>query len=364
MRILFLDQFADLGGAQRCLLDLLPAVFEQGWKACVAAPGDGSLHERARALGADVAQLPLSTYGAGRKSLHDMSRFLVDQPQLVRSIRSHEAEVIYVNGPRPLIAASLAAGESAPLVFHCHNRPTPAAVLPVLRKVSATVIACSHYVGAGWNAQVIENGVPGCAMRRPPDTLRRIGVIGRVAPEKGQMDFIHVARRLPEYEYVVCGAPLFGDHTAEDYYARIRETAGAVEFVGWREDVCAVLGSLDLLVVPSKEEAAPRVILEAFSAGVPVMAYRVGGIPEIIDDGRTGFLTGPSPDALTKRIRELRIEQIHDVARNARREWQRRFTVGRYQERIVELLSVLPNRNRNSSPEPTATKPATTSTGG
>src|SRR5256885_17159324 len=50
MKILFLDQFSDLGGAQRCLLDLLPAVLERGWLAHVAAPGDGCLRPRAENL--------------------------------------------------------------------------------------------------------------------------------------------------------------------------------------------------------------------------------------------------------------------------------------------------------------------------
>src|SRR5579859_8167135 len=52
MTILFLDQFSDLGGAQRCLLDLLPAVRDRGWRAHVAAPGDGPLRTHAEKLGA------------------------------------------------------------------------------------------------------------------------------------------------------------------------------------------------------------------------------------------------------------------------------------------------------------------------
>ena len=68
-----------------------------------------------------------------------------------------------------------------------------------------------------------------------------------------------------------------------------------------------VLADLDLLVVPSiSAEATTRVILEAFSAGVPVVAYSIGGIPEIIRESRNGFLVPEcEPRALARKIQEV-----------------------------------------------------------
>ena len=69
MNILFLDQFSDLGGAQRCLLDLLPAVRDHGWSAHVAAPGNGALRKQALALGASYEEISSGPYESGRKSI-------------------------------------------------------------------------------------------------------------------------------------------------------------------------------------------------------------------------------------------------------------------------------------------------------
>jgi glycosyltransferase involved in cell wall biosynthesis len=110
-----------------------------------------------------------------------------------------------------------------------------------------------------------------------------------------------------------------------------------VEFTGWREDVGEVLRELDLLLVPSTSaEATTRVILDAFSAGVPVVAYAVGGIPEIVRDGENGFLARErSPESLAERVKEAMATDLDWIARRARVEWERRFTLKRYRDEMV-----------------------------
>ena len=112
-----------------------------------------------------------------------------------------------------------------------------------------------------------------------------------------------------------------------------------VDMLGWRSDVAAVLRDLDILTVPSTPaEATTRVILEAFSAGVPVVAYAAGGIPEIIRDGENGFLVPEcTPEALARRIDDARGCDLRSIARRAREEWERRFRIDRYRS---EMLAV------------------------
>jgi glycosyltransferase involved in cell wall biosynthesis len=114
-----------------------------------------------------------------------------------------------------------------------------------------------------------------------------------------------------------------------------------VEFLGWRDDIASVLADFDLLVVPSKDEGMPRVVLEAFSAGVPVVAFATGGIPELIMDSDTGFLVSEiTPQALAARIREIivsDVEKLRRVVTNARHAWERSYTVAVYQSRIIDL---------------------------
>jgi glycosyltransferase involved in cell wall biosynthesis len=106
-----------------------------------------------------------------------------------------------------------------------------------------------------------------------------------------------------------------------------------------------VLAELDLLVIASKAEGMPRVMLEAFSAGVPVAAFPVGGIPEVITDGETGFLVRErTSNALAARIREIILlgqGPLRRVAVNARREWERKYTVEAYRKNITAVMESL-----------------------
>ena len=116
-----------------------------------------------------------------------------------------------------------------------------------------------------------------------------------------------------------------------------------VEFLGWREDVAAVLRGLDLLVVPSTAaEATTRVILEAFSGGVPVVAYAIGGIPEIVRDGENGFLVPQcEPGALARKISEVMRLDLRPIVEAARQDWERHYTVARYRHEMTEIMSAI-----------------------
>lgn len=364
MNILFLDQFSDLGGAQRCLLELLPAVREHGWQANVAAPGEGALREQALEFGATYSTIRCGPYHSGRKSLVDLLHFAREAPRLAGEIaslaESCRADILYVNGPRLLPAVRLAFRKFAgrvSVVFHCHSylgRQYAAALANLsLAGVKATVIANSKFVtgplASEIKANIVYNGVEIPDDPRPPVTaVRRIGMLGRIAPEKGQLEFVQAARRLPpEFQFVICGAPLFSDPAAADYFHRVRECAAdvPVEFIGWRDDARSVLSGLDLLVVPSTaHEATTRVILEAYAAGVPVVASNCGGIAEIVSDGETGFLTPPAdPGRLAAKISELGSNPaaLQRAAAAARRVVQERYTLRRYQDRVMSILATV-----------------------
>jgi glycosyltransferase involved in cell wall biosynthesis len=361
MNILFLDQFGELGGAQRALLDLLPAVRERGWTACVTAPGQGPLLDQAHTLGASTEILPLGPYGLGRKPARDYVRFLADQPRLAAGIRRlvarEQCDLVYVNGPRLVPAAVLAARNRVPVLFHCHSRIHPrgasALVALALRRARCPVIACSNFVAAplrrsASSLRVVYYGVPPGPVPRAR-AARRVGLIGRISPEKGHLHFLAAARVLarsvPGCRFVICGAPLFSGPAGAAYALQVQRCAEGlpVDFLGWRSDVGEVLSSLDLVVVPSSGvDATPRVILEAYAAGTPVVAFRAGGIPEVVEHGRTGYLVDPFPEALAAKIAELlRHDAAHlcELGARARQLWRERFTVERYQQEIVSLAA-------------------------
>jgi glycosyltransferase involved in cell wall biosynthesis len=363
MNILFLDQFSDLGGAQRCLIELLPALRDRGWRSCVAAPGSGPLREHVLARGGEFRQIRCGPYRSGSKSVQDVFHFAKELPALAREIaaaaREFCADIIYVNGPRLLPAASLASRGLAPLVFHCHSylrRRYAAALAGIsLDAARATVIASCRFVAGplrlyvpSSRIEVVYNGVESSQAYPANGALPsewRVGVVGRIAPEKGQLEFLQAARLLPpNCRFVICGSPLFANPTASAYFDHLRESANGlpVEFLGWQDDVGAVLSHLHLLVVPSApDEGTTRVILEAYAAGVPVVAMNSGGIPEIVSDGETGLLApAGDPAKLAAKIREGldRPASLARLAQNARLAWRDRYTLGRYQTRILSIL--------------------------
>jgi glycosyltransferase involved in cell wall biosynthesis len=86
-------------------------------------------------------------------------------------------------------------------------------------------------------------------------------------------------------------------------------------------------------------------LLEAFSAGVPVVAFPVGGIPEVIADGETGFLVPEKTSgALAGRMREIMLlghAPLRIISANARRAWERLYTVENYRKNVTELMERL-----------------------
>ncbi len=398
-RILFIEQFGELGGGQRNLLDLLPEVMERGWKATVAAPeaalidetrdaqgvagardnGLGGLLEKARALGAETARIGIGNYSAGHKTPADAARFLLDTIALGRWISRQDFDLISVGGARLMPAVDRGAvavreskKSSRAVIFQAQHFLGKAYAVAItaraIRRARATVIANSRYVASQYRGaadankvHVVYNGVAeipfaerwgsGAREIHTNETLGssrsggpwRIGLIGRIAAMKGQTDFLRAAavisRELPNAKFVICGAPMFTPRWYVEEVGRLAQGL-PVEFPGWREDVGAVLADLDLVVAPSTAaEATTRVILEAFSAGVPVVAYAAGGIPEIVRDGDNGFLVPEcEPGALARKILEVIRMDLRGVAQRARCDWERRFTIGRYQREMTGLM--------------------------
>ena len=359
MKILFLEQFSELGGGQRNLLDLLPAVIARGWKAVVAAPGAGPLFDRARAIGAETIQIPLGNYSNGRKSAFDAARFPFDTMLLSRWLARQQCDAISVGGARLLPAVAMAA-RGKKVIFQAQHFFEDARALKVarwaIRKAGATVVANSKHVASQFeNARVVYNGVEEIDFtEREFGTQWTLGIIGRIAPMKGQADFLSAAAtltsRLPAVTFQICGEPMF---CPQEYVDQVHKLAVGlpVQFLGWRDDVASVLSGLSLLVVPSSDaEATTRVILEAFSAGVPVVAYASGGIPEIIRDGETGFLVPErTPEALAQTVLKATKLDLRRIAREARKEWENHYSIHRYREQMMEVILPTPARRMRTA---------------
>jgi glycosyltransferase involved in cell wall biosynthesis len=363
MNILCVDQFSSVGGGQSCLLDLLPAFLNRGWSVQVALPGPGPFQEKLRSLGIETHLLSAGSYTSMNKPTRETLRYAWELPRLawklIRICRQQKIDLLYVNGPRFLPAAACAARFlSIRAIFHCHHRITqPIAVRlagRALRLSRARVIACCRYAVEPLRSyidvdrlRVVYNGVSDMAMprQRRRGARRRIGVIGRIEPEKGQLEFVAAAQSvgIPGCIFSIIGAPLF---SGAGYLQKVKQACGdlPVEFLGWRDDIADVFANLDLLVVPSTNlDATPRVVLEAFAAGVPVAAFPAGGIPEIIEDGQTGFLASEINPAALGRCMEAVLnaspEDLTALIARARERWEERFTLKVFQKQVCSIVA-------------------------
>jgi glycosyltransferase involved in cell wall biosynthesis len=133
-----------------------------------------------------------------------------------------------------------------------------------------------------------------------PTAGKVVGIVGRLVPIKDHETFLRAAARLvrerEDVAFVVAGD---GEERAV-LEARARELLGdRVVFLGWVQDLAALYAALDVVVLTSRNEGTPVSLVEAGAVGRPVVATRVGGVPDVVADGETGTLVPPGDPAAT-----------------------------------------------------------------
>jgi glycosyltransferase involved in cell wall biosynthesis len=195
-----------------------------------------------------------------------------------------------------------------PLISTCHNWPDRRlsmrayAVLDrfVLRWFDQVTTPSKYVAATLKKATVLENGIDVMRFQNAEPTLRRalprcktlIGVVGRLVHEKGGEVFLRAAKTVLATDRGI-GFVFIGDGPARDAWETLAVELGIREhvfFTGTRTDMPNVYASLDILVLPSFEEAMPMCLLEGLAAGLPVIATRVGEVAKLIEPGITGEL--------------------------------------------------------------------------
>jgi glycosyltransferase involved in cell wall biosynthesis len=369
MRILLVDQFSEIGGAQRGLMEAAAGFAERGWEMHAAIP-DGPMLDMLSPLCKSITPLACGPFTQVRKTLADVARFGAQLPRqaaaISRVVEREDIDLLYVNGPR-MAPAAMWARQGRPVIYHAHSvvtqRLAAALVGYALGAADVTLLASSGFVARwlestvrlapGSFVRVIYNGVAGLGVRpRQRERYTRIAVLGRIAPEKGQLAFARaariVARRNPGLRFRIGGAPMFA---GESYLNAVRAEGGsAVDLTGWTDDIGGFLQEVDLLVVPSDAvDANPRVIPEAYAAGVPVLAFDGGGIPELIEHGVTGLLVRQrTPEALAEAILDAvgDPQRLNAMAERGYARWQRCYTLARFQSEVCDAVEAAAGRRR------------------
>lgn len=299
MRILHVFDEAGLGGIQRHLLLLLSGFQAHGHAVCLACDPASWVGQAAVAAGIEIFPL----------KLHGMGDFLALW-RLRRLARKWKADIIHGHAKQAAFYARLAAGNGSVCVATAHT--TSARHLGRCPHLIAVSHAVAQALVAGGipatRITIIHNGVP---LPPPPEsreTLRKeLGIpseafavfcAGRFTRDKGQ-DLLLAAGDTLGVQVV-----LAGDSAESEFGRQLMARYPHASFIGVRPDIQRLLPAFDFYVAASRREGLSLAVIEAMAAGVPAICTKVGGLPEVVEDGIGGFLAPPEdPSALAEAMR-------------------------------------------------------------
>ncbi len=354
--VLHTESSAGLGGQEIRTLNEARWTVERGWRVILACQPAGRLYERAREAGLDAVALPMKAAWDARATLRLVSLIKRERVDIVNTHSSVDA---WLGG----LAARVA---RVPVVRTRHvSIPIRRGWNPVYtwladRVITSGEVIRSIVVAAGVAAHRVAAIPAGVKLDEFPFRLRSevlagsLGVsspvIGSVAMFRGSKGHAHLleAFGLLRTRYPQATLLLVGDGIRRGWVEGLARAAGlgqAVVFTGFRPDVAALLGVMDCFVLAStRTEGVPQSLLQAFAAGVPVVASDVGGVPEVVIDGATGLLvTVESASALHRGIEAVLADRASAErrARAARTLVEERFSHHAMMTRLLDLYGDL-----------------------
>ncbi len=321
--VLTINRVGFIGGVERVILSTGAAARQNGWHFILACP-PGDFADAASGMGIDVATLAIDRSKRTRSplALVRVGLAMARGRRAVTSLaRRTGARLLHAHHPiGALYAIQAARTLDLPLILHVHET-LPASPLyrfalrramPFCRRfvcVSDASVALMRHMGAPAAAvQRLYNGVdeaftaPGAPVPALAGPGPHIGHFGVLEPRKGQDVFVRAAaavlRDHPTAKFWIVGKLSFADNAA--YLAALRRgiaEAGleaCVTLVGHRNDVRDWMAGMDAIVLASRAmESLPTVLIEGATLGRPLIATDIGGVREIIADGRTGLIVPP-----------------------------------------------------------------------
>ncbi|MBM4284530.1 MAG: glycosyltransferase family 4 protein [Deltaproteobacteria bacterium] len=356
-RLVFLLQDLEFGGTQRQALELAARLDRQRFhvELWVLRAGDDLL-PAARARGLTVTFLSRDAWVTPRALAHLWRRLQaapVDLLFLLTVVPNIWGRILGRLAGVPCIVGNCRGG-AAP------RRQHERLLWPLAHHIICNAAALRDHLAQHCGVprrrlSVIVNGVdthhfqppPGRQDGGPPRAL----ALARFVPDKDHdtliRAFARVSRRQPQAELW-----LVGDGPRREAAARLAEAllpAGAVRFFPAQPDVRPFLHQAGVIVLSSAAEALPNVVLEAMAAGLPVVATRVGGLAEVVDEGITGYLAPPrDPAALAEALDRVLADPAHRRAlgqagrRRAEQDFSLEAMVRRHEAVMVKLLGYEP----------------------
>ncbi len=358
----------NIGGAAIHVVNLTagldPAHFEQLLVVGTEGPDEGSMLDYALSRGVQPLSIPEIVTEFSLKP-RDVKALI----KLYRLIRRERPHIVHTHTAKAGLLGRLAAcWAGVPLVVHTYHGHvlygyySPAKTW-LLRRMERTLARFTHcivtvservkhelvaygvapperitVIPLGFNLEPFLNAQAQQGQFRREfalnNGLQLVGIVGRLFPIKNHRLFLDAAARVaagkPATRFIIVGDGVLRPELERQAHAL--GIADRVIFTGWRRDLPRIYADLDVLVVSSDNEGTPVSAIEAMAAGCPVVATRVGGLPDLISEGETGLLVPPqAPDRLATAVQGLLQdpEAACRIGQTAREMVRERFTVQR-----------------------------------
>jgi len=329
-KIIHIITLSEWGGAQQVCYDIVTNLRRTGYPVEVACAPGGELVDRLRSKG--ILVHPVDTLKRDFSPFNDLIALFA----LYRLIRRKRYSIVHCHSTKAGLLGRLGArlAQRSAILFTAHGwafsegrayweRWLLAQAERLVAKMTTKIICVSEHdrelallfkVAHPDQLVVIHNGIDPRPFLQADGTRvqRQLGLeegpmltfVGRLAPQKDPLTLLRAIQNLSRGKLFLIGdGPL---RFQAERFIRQNRLASRVILTGARMDIPDILAASDVFVLPSRWEGLPLVIIEAMMAGLPVVASRVGGVPELVEDGITGFLVPPGDsEALAEALQWL-----------------------------------------------------------
>lgn len=376
-KILYLHSGAELYGADQILLTIVTNLDKNRFEPIVVLPNDGPLVKKLEEHQIRVEIIPYPIirrkYFNGKGIINYIKEYFKSCKKLKEVVKREQISIVHNNTVAVLEGIYLKKKTKIKLITHVHEmieHPKIVAKLLYkmhLKKCDDMVVvstAVKNYIEQLLNKKftnisVVYNGINNIHYDKKlhqkyleefglNKNAKVVGIVGRINAIKGQDHYIEAMHRViknnKEVYGIIVGDAFDGQEWRVDQLInKIKEDhlEDKIFYCGFRKDMKELYNLLDILVLSSIQyDSFPTVVLEAMSCGIPTVAYKCGGVEEMIENDSNGFLVEQNDiDGLSKKISILIKDErkLQEFKKNSQKRFKKLYTTNQFIEKLSNI---------------------------